>query len=273
MARKLLELTSSTDNHETIGKDSSIINMIADLMISSDADVQALAARSVRFLSGTPASLATLRAHATITSRLEAIMESASPVARDNARVALANIHGDKENAGAASAAPSMVRATPKKVEKPRAVTVNVDGLSQAGVRRTVQRSLFGVPGVISVTVNERKGHVVVWAKARDGLHEELVNVLNRGGVDGASVSEEGVGAGGGRGTEPLRAHAPRYLDEDDDAMGSGAISKGQRAYQSLAARKAAKLREERVKAGQQHQVQSFLSGITSTVGSVFSLW
>lgn len=164
------------------------------------------------------------------------------------------------------SAAPPATPLTKMAMARPRPIKIHVEGIEEEYWRKRVETCLIRVPGVVSVTIHQRKEEVVVFARGKDDMLQRLLKALERLGVEGTAVDDSAPSSGASTAPRtPFSAvKMPQYLDDEDDSAywGKGVMTSST-GTSSLEARLAAKRRAQQEK----ESAQSFLGKIGSGLG------
>ena len=101
---------------------------------------------------------------------------SAHEPTRVNVQKALANLtpaHAvEVENSKPSERSPA------REVAPPRAIVIKVTGLESADARNAVIKSLLGVKGVTSVTIDQRRAQAVVYTSKSDEIKPTLLEAI-----------------------------------------------------------------------------------------------
>jgi hypothetical protein len=248
-----------------------------------------MSVRTLQFLSGHPQNKRAMKDFPGLVDKLTMVahVSDAGGKAREFASLALGNLGvltqqkdwwmDDKENASSGST----WAADAARNKQYHTLTLQVDGLEDAGTCVIAQRVLVNVKGVISVSIDKSRGHALVGTRGGDaGLLDKLQEALARAGLAGAAwplpspvLNASGASAGPEAAAEEENDDSG-YLDADayDPAVvEGGAIAKW--GHSSLEARLAEQRREEELRAAKTERLLNKVGSALTTAGSWLLGW
>lgn len=141
-----------------------------------------------------------------------------------------------------------------------------------------VERAIIKVPGVVSVTLDQRREEAIVYGKARESLLTDILEAVQCLGMDATPI--DAASGSGNPKAKPaaaperpaFKAAVPTYLDDDDedDYFGAGVMTTNI-GSSSLEARLAAKRQEQAQQ--QTGGKRAMVASVFGSIGSTFGLW
>lgn len=176
IAQQFLQLASDSDNAVfMIEQGEAALSGVVLYLGLDDAEVVSIASQTIMLLSSPVATRTKLLAIPNLVTALEKVYGSDNASAKKFATTALTNL-GKLEAAPVAKAVPS--KAVPSWKQQTATTTLKIAEIADDTARPRIERCLIAVPGVVSVTIDQRRCHAIVLSKGRDDIVEAIVAAM-----------------------------------------------------------------------------------------------
>lgn len=187
ISKQLLQLSKKPENRPFIAAEKGCLAGLISYVSHDDVDVVLMSTRTIQFLSSHPKNKKSMRENRELIAALTAVYSNEESHRRaveftgdalENLGVAISYSALNDENNRATQAARCAKNTKPF-----HTICVQLSGVD-ARMRRTLERALVEVDGVISVTVDEDKQRALVGTRRGDEIHAELKKAIQLAGAD-----------------------------------------------------------------------------------------
>lgn len=226
IVRQLLTLASDPENQVFIVQEEGCVAGLVGYLRNRDENVVCMATQALQFLTSNRQNREELLKFKSLIPNLSELTTSKNGKIREFSSACLSNLNatqvckspGSRQTSASESSPRSANHSTydapsskiQKKKRKPRIKTycLEVDGIEDSFVRAAVERCLISQNGVISVTLDQRRGQAIIGTKPEKRIHD-LIEALQSIGCSACPF-----------GSSKQRAHMKKGQSHDEDEDG-----------------------------------------------------